>query len=197
VFYENNHINTGFLGLNFFNSDRSRQRFEGFSERCAYRQMTLPALLEVQEDGNDFTPHLSSFLKQHPKITGIFASNDYGALAAIRSAHQLSIDVPHDLSIIGFDGIKVGQMIEPTLATIATAPRTLGAGASQTILSMINGTKPPALPCKDQTFSFRAGGSLMPLSAESKDDEKVTAFPPSNDPTHKKANSKRRDHNEI
>ena len=37
----------------------------------------------------------------------------------------------------------------------------------------------------------------MPLSAESKDDEKVTAFPPSNDPTHKKANSKRRDHNEI
>ena len=197
VFYENNHINTGFLGLNFFNSDRSRQRFEGFSERCAYRQMTPPALLEVQEDGNDFTPHLSSFLKQHPKITGIFASNDYGALAAIRSAHQLSIDVPHDLSIIGFDGIKVGQMIEPTLATIATAPRTLGAGASQTILSMINGTKPPVLPCKDQTFSFRAGGSLMPLSAESKDDEKVTAFPPSNDPTHKKANSKRRDHNEI
>ena len=67
VFYENNHIHTGFLGLNFFNSDRSRQRFEGFSERCAYRQMALPALLEVQEDGNDFTPHLSAFLKQHPK----------------------------------------------------------------------------------------------------------------------------------
>ena len=187
VFFENNHVHTGFLGLNFLSSDRARQRFEGFAERCAFHNMTPPALLEVDDDGNDLTPYLRDFLTKNPKLTGIYASNDYRALATIRSARELSIAVPSDLSIVGFDGIKVGQMIEPSLATIATEPRMLGAGASKTILSLINGTAPPERPRKDQTFSFRAGGSLMPLHAESNDDGKVAAFPPSNDPTHKTA----------
>jgi DNA-binding LacI/PurR family transcriptional regulator len=187
VFFENNHKHTGFLGLDFLSSDRARQRFEGFSQGCANHKMTPPALLEVGDDEDDLTPQLDAFLKRHPDITGIFASNDYRALAAIRSARQLSINVPRDMSIVGFDGIKVGQMIDPTLATIVTAPRKLGAGASQTILSMITGSSPPQLPLKEQTFSFRAGGSLMPLAAESKDGEKVAAFPPSDDQTYKKA----------
>jgi DNA-binding LacI/PurR family transcriptional regulator len=187
VFFENNHKHTGFLGLDFLSSDRARQRFEGFAERCAAHKMTPPALLEVDDDGDDLTPQLDTFLKQHPNVTGIFASNDYRAIAAIRSARQLSIDVPRDLSIIGFDGIKVGQMIEPSLATIATEPRALGAGASQTILSMIDGSTRPELPLREQTFSFRTGGSLMPLAAESKDDGKVAAFPSSDDQTHRTA----------
>ena len=129
------------------------------------------------------TPYLREFLDRNPKLTCIFASNDYRAMAAIRSARELSINVAGDLSIVGFDGIKVGQMIEPSLATIETTPRVLGAGASNTILSMIDGSALPELPKKEQTFSFRAGGSLMPLVAESKDDEKVAAFPPSKDQT--------------
>ena len=186
-FAENGHRHTGFLALNFLNSDRARQRYEGFVEGCARNAMTPPALLEVDDDGLDLTEHLKEFLQDHPDLTGIFASNDFLALATIRSARNLSINVPKDLSIVGFDGIKVGELVEPSLATIKTAPRDLGKGASQTILSLINGTAPPDRLRKDQMFSFRAGGSLMPPSAESSDDGKVAAFPPSNDPTHKTA----------
>lgn len=187
AFARNNHRETGFLALNFLNSDRARQRYEGFVDRCAQNQMEPPALLEVDDDGHDLTAHLKDFLDGHPNLTGIFASNDFLALATIRSARKLKINVPHDLSIVGFDGIKVGQLVEPSLATIETMPRTLGAGASQTILSIIDGTMPPEVPLEDQRFSFRDGGSLMPLIAESEDDGKVAAFPPSNDPTHKTA----------
>ena len=197
VFAENNHNHTGFLALNFLNSDRARQRYEGFVEQCAQNKMAPPALLEVDDDGLDLTAHLKCFLKDHPSLTGIFASNDFLALASIRSARELSIEVPRDLSIVGFDGIKVGQLVEPSLATIETVPRALGAGASQTILSMINGSAPPEVPLEEKRFSFRAGGSLMPLAAESEDDGKGTAFPPSNDPTHQKAKSNRRDQDEI
>ncbi|MCB2128240.1 MAG: LacI family DNA-binding transcriptional regulator [Rhodobacteraceae bacterium] len=186
-FAMNNHKNTGFLALNFLNSDRARQRYEGFVEGCAKNAMAPPALLEVDDDGHDLTDHLRGFLHDHPDLTGIFASNDFLALATIRSARNLFIKVPQELSIVGFDGIKVGLMVEPSLATIVTAPRDLGAGAGQTILSLINGTSPPERPSKNSTFSFRAGGSLMPLPAESKDDGKVAAFPPSNDPTQKTA----------
>jgi hypothetical protein len=66
--------------------------------------------------------------------------------------------VPRDLSIVGFDGIKVGQLVEPSLATIETVPRALGAGASQTILSMINGSAPPEEPLEEKKIQFPRRG---------------------------------------
>lgn len=197
AFAKNNHVHTGFLALNFLSSDRARRRFEGFAERCMQNGMTPPALLEVDDDGLDLTAHLHGFLEDHPELTGIFASNDFLAFAVIRSARKLSIDVPRDLSIVGFDGIKVGQMVEPSLATIATTPRVLGTGAGKTVLSMIDGSAPPNVPQKEQTFSFRAGGSLAPLTAEREDDGKVAAFPPSNDLTRKTAKIQQERPNEI
>ena len=187
AFARNNHVHTGFLALNFLNSDRARQRYEGFVAGCAHQNMSPPALLEVDDDGSDLTESLNAFLQAHSKLTGIFASNDFLALATIRSARNLSINVPKDLSIVGFDGIKVGQMVEPSLATIQTSPRALGAGASQTILALIDGSEPPEKLKKYQTFSFRDGESLMPCRVESKDGGKVAPFPPFNDPTQKTA----------
>ena len=197
AFCENNHEQTGFLALKFLSSDRARQRYNGFVEGCASNGMHKPALLEIDESNEDLTDLLGAFLKENPGITGIFASNDFLALAAMRSARELSLDVPGDLSIVGFDGIGFGSMVMPSLATIVTDPRMLGGGAGETVLSMINGTAPPTTPDPDQTFHFRDGGSLAPLIAESKDGGKVAASPPSTNPTRKKSKSNRRDHNEI
>ncbi|MDE0344605.1 MAG: LacI family DNA-binding transcriptional regulator [Boseongicola sp.] len=197
AFAENNHERTGFLALKFLSSDRARQRYNGFVEGCARNGMRKPALLEIDESNEDLTDLLGAFLQDNPGITGIFASNDFLALAAIRSARELSLDVPGDLSIVGFDGIGFGSMVMPSLATIVTDPRMLGGGAGETVLSMINGTAAPQTPSPDQTFHFRAGGSLVPLVAESKDDGKVAAFPPSSNPTRKISKSNRRDQNET
>ena len=144
--------------------------------------MKKPKLLEISENFEDLTLQLKQFLGENPSITGIFASNDFLALAIIRSARKLALNVPRDLSIIGFDGIDVGLMVEPTLATIVTEPKMLGAGAGRTVLSFINKTDVPKPPSADQTFNFRAGGSLARLGAESSDDGKITPFPSSFDP---------------
>lgn len=61
VFLENNHVHAGFLGLNILSSNRSRQRFEGFAERCAQNKMTPSALLKVNdEDAVGWSHHLSA-----------------------------------------------------------------------------------------------------------------------------------------
>ena len=183
AFSENLHNQTGFLALNFSKSDRARQRYEGYCAGCKTRGMKKPKLLEISENFEDLTLKLKQFLIENPSITGIFASNDFLALAIIRSARKLALNVPRDLSIIGFDGIDVGSMVEPTLATIVTEPKMLGAGAGRTVLSFINKTDVPKPPYAHQTFSFRAGGSLAHLGAESSDDGKITPFPSSFDPT--------------
>ncbi len=57
-------------------------------------------------------------LKRKRAPTAIFAANDDMAVAAIRVADQLGIDVPGQLSIAGFDDISLARQIFPTLTTI-------------------------------------------------------------------------------
>ena len=185
AFAENNHTNVGFLALKFKSSDRARQRYQGFVDGCFHNGMKLPALLEIEEDSLEIKELLLEFLQKNPTLTGIFASNDFLALATIRSARALGLRVPQDLSIVGFDGIEVGTMVEPSLATIATDPKMMGSGAARTVLSVINNTPTPDLPDPKTTFSFRAGGSLASAAAEREDGKKDATFSPSNNPTKK------------
>lgn len=179
AFSENRHTHIGFLALRLQRSDRARQRFEGFSQGCAEFGMRPPALLELDEGSEHLTGHLRDFLIENPEITGLFASNDFLALSVMRSLRNLGLRVPQDLSIIGFDGIDMGKMVSPTLATIETRPSFLAAGASRTVLSKIDGTAHPEIPDPDHTFVFRSGGSLAPLAAERRDDKTIASTSPS------------------
>jgi DNA-binding LacI/PurR family transcriptional regulator len=171
------HVHLGFLALKFKTSDRARQRYKGFIEGCFTNKLERPALLEIAEDTENLDVLLTNFLRENPSITGIFASNDILALATIRSLRTLQLQVPKDISVVGFDGIRVGEMVEPSLATIATEPRMLGQGAAQTVLSFINDLPLPEQPDLTLSFSFRNGGSLAPHVAENLGDDDVTAFP--------------------
>lgn len=185
AFVERGHSNVGFLALKFKSSDRARERYLGFVEGCTRNGMKRPALLEIADDSQNLTDLLKKFLNENPTLTGIFVSNDFLALETIRCARALGLSVPDDLSIIGFDGIKVGTMVEPTLATIVTDPKVMGSGAASTVLSAINGVAAPVQPDPELTFSFRAGGSLASPAAERADGEKAATLSPSNNQTKK------------
>jgi LacI family transcriptional regulator len=51
--------------------------------------------------------------------TAIFLCNDLMALGAIQALRKLNIKVPEDVSIIGFDDIKLSSITFPALTTIA------------------------------------------------------------------------------
>jgi DNA-binding LacI/PurR family transcriptional regulator len=177
AFAANGHVHTGFLALRFQISDRSRQRFEGFASACRDNGMAPPALLEIDEDSGNLSELLRELLSENTKLSGIFASNDFLALAAIRATRSLGQRVPGDLSIIGFDGIEVGTMVEPSLATIETDPKLMGSGAAATVLSALNGEPPAEFQDHGPSFKFRPGGSLASRSAELCDDGKVATIP--------------------
>ncbi len=54
--------------------------------------------------------------KPHP--TAIFSSNDDMAAAAIAVAHKVGLDVPRDLTIVGFDDTPLATTIWPALTTV-------------------------------------------------------------------------------
>lgn len=57
-------------------------------------------------------------LMKNPEITAIFAMSDVMAMGAIRALRDGGLRVPEDISVIGFDGIEMGEYYIPKLATI-------------------------------------------------------------------------------
>lgn len=57
-------------------------------------------------------------LKKFPEMTAIFAASDELAAGAIAAAWEKGINVPEDISVIGFDNTGIAEMIVPNLTTI-------------------------------------------------------------------------------
>lgn len=70
--------------------------------------------------------------------TAIFACNDLMGIGAINACKRLNMDVPKDISIIGFDNTELCNFIEPNLTTIDQNMFLLGQNAAFLLLEKIN-----------------------------------------------------------
>lgn len=78
-------------------------------------------------------------LGAHPRPTAIVAFDDMVAVGIIRAAHALSLRVPDDLSVVGFDDVALAAFIEPPLTTVAQDTPRLGSLAVDVILARLEG----------------------------------------------------------
>lgn len=76
--------------------------------------------------------------------TAIFAANDISALEIVKVAVELGLDVPRDLSIIGFDDVPEASKATPALSTVRQPMQKLGAEAAGLLLQLMNGEAPAA-----------------------------------------------------
>ncbi|RRN64043.1 LacI family DNA-binding transcriptional regulator [Caulobacter sp. 602-1] len=76
--------------------------------------------------------------------TAIFASNDDMAAAAVSVAHRRHLDVPGDLTIVGFDDTTVATTLWPPLTTIHQPVRQMAAVALDLLLRALRSPKPSA-----------------------------------------------------
>ena len=57
-------------------------------------------------------------LSADPEATAVFCANDELALGLIRAMHEQGRRVPQDVSVVGFDGLAVGEYSFPPLTTV-------------------------------------------------------------------------------
>ena len=113
------HTRIGFI-IGHPNQMSSANRLEGFKEAMAEAGLTAdPALIKqgyfTYQSGLEAADKLLTG-KQPP--TAIFASNDDMAAATISVAHRRGLDVPHDLSVVGFDDTPTAITVWPELTTV-------------------------------------------------------------------------------
>ena len=60
------------------------------------------------------------------RFTAIFATADVMAIGAMRALHDRGLRIPEDISVIGFDGLELGEFYTPKLTTIRQQASLLG-----------------------------------------------------------------------
>ena len=69
--------------------------------------------------------------------SAVFAANDMIAIGATQQAEAEGLNVPDDISIVGFDDVPLAAMIAPALTTVAQPMRTMGRRAVELLLQVI------------------------------------------------------------
>ena len=113
------HQRLGFI-IGHPNQTASARRQEGFRQAMADAGLAVDERFVVQglfnyRSGLDATEIL---LGQDPRPTAVFASNDDMAAATVAIAHRMGLDVPGDLTVVGFDDAPLATAIWPELSTV-------------------------------------------------------------------------------
>ena len=85
-----------------------------FGEKTAQKWEFCATARYAFQDGYDAALRLL----EQPGLTAIFAMSDVMAIGAMRALHDRGLRIPEDISVIGFDGLELGEFYTPKLTTI-------------------------------------------------------------------------------
>jgi DNA-binding LacI/PurR family transcriptional regulator len=120
-------------------SDRAAARRTGFIAGLRDAGIHDPTVVEVDFMNMERSDALRRLFSTPSAPTALFCSNDALAIAVIGLLRGLDMSVPRNVSIIGFDGISIGELIEPRLATIEQPSREMGETAVRHLLDRLSG----------------------------------------------------------
>ncbi len=140
-------IETGHKRICIIVGDRDlilyRERFEGY--RYALESAGLPVypemILDVSgRDDNGYNA-VKNLLEKGIIPDAIFAASDPRAIGAIRAVKDCGLNVPDDISIVGFDDLDISSYIDPPLTTVSQPLYEMGTQAARRLIAMVNGSK--------------------------------------------------------
>lgn len=121
------HQQFGVVAGRFQSSDRARQRYQGFTDFLRDTANKNAQLVEVDPYALiPFEDMDVACFRSDKAPTAWFCSNDLLALKLINYLISHGIRVPHDVSVIGFDGMALGQILSPPLASIQVPHHDMG-----------------------------------------------------------------------
>lgn len=140
----------------------AEERYRGY--RAALGEFGLPVDSKFIVQGN-FTIQsgyyaFNRLMTQDEKPQAIFAANDMMAIGVFEAAKRMSIKIPDDIAVVGFDDITLSKYLAPRLTTIHVPIQELGSKAVRYLIKMINCEVDPKEPYHEElSTGLMIGGS--------------------------------------
>jgi DNA-binding LacI/PurR family transcriptional regulator len=167
-------------------SPDSEDRWKAVREVAEELGIRMKAELIVQLEGRDATPQLGypfavQLLARRRPFTALFAYNDISAIGSILAFQEAGLRVPEDISVVGFDDIRIAVYNNPSLTTVRQPLQKMGEIAARTLLNRIEEHEDwiPEIAI-DPEFVVRnstARAPAVPLATRSAAEDAPISFP--------------------
>ncbi|TVR66929.1 MAG: LacI family transcriptional regulator [Spirochaetaceae bacterium] len=117
-----------------------QERLQGYLEALGARSLTPDPALIVQGDGTTEggvqggCEAMKTLLQRGERPSAVYAGNDLMAIGVLQACRDEGLDVPRDVSVIGFDDIDMSTLVTPPLTTIRQQRHKLGTKATELLL---------------------------------------------------------------
>ena len=123
----------------------SQARVAGF--RFAHDEAGITVDPDFVRYGNFYVTagfeHGLDLLTRPDRPTAVFAGSDMQAMGVLQAARRLGLDIPRDLSVIGYDNLPMAAWIGPALTTINQPLRHMADTATRMLLDLARGVELP------------------------------------------------------
>ena len=136
-------------------SQNSIDRYLGYKSAISDAGLTFDEDLVIQVLPNNLTESQRSFdrlFKKRKDIDAIFAITDIAAIAAIRALQSQSIDVPGQVSVVGFSNWQLSRLTTPPLTTIDQNAFEMARVSYQKLLENMNENSRETMRDKETIF---------------------------------------------
>lgn len=141
----------------------SVERREGYRKAMAVAGLPIPDGYEQRGDYLLRTgQHLCRALFELPEPpTAIFVANDEMAFGVIHELRRLGVDVPGQVSVVGFDDLFLSEAFYPPLTSVSQPRTDIGRAAMTMLLDLMSGGLSPRKPVMLPT-TLKVRGTTAP-----------------------------------
>ncbi|WP_123043204.1 LacI family DNA-binding transcriptional regulator [Cohnella candidum] len=144
---EAGHRSIGMISFDLSDSIAGQTRYQGYVRALREHNLEFSKdnVFFIQEYYHDPYVAAESLLRQAPNLTAVFASSDVLAMGLLSYLYEKGIQVPDEISVIGFDNIRVSSLTIPKLTTVAQPMYQIGYRAVEKLDARIGGEADPQL----------------------------------------------------
>ena len=134
---DNGHSNIACI-TGWLETDDGNQRHQGFLSALNDNNVNIPEELIFK---GDYTYRKGyegalSLLKQDLPFTALFCGNDQSAMSAIAALSSKGINVPNNISVIGYDDMNIASYTSPPLTTVRIPFNRMAVSATRRLLNL-------------------------------------------------------------
>ena len=98
------------------------------------KQIEIAPVFRIEEGFKAAT----TLLERNPDITAIFANGDLLAIGTIQAVRAMGKRVPEDISVVGYNDVKLSEVVDPPLTTIHVPGYEMGYEAASLLIKLIS-----------------------------------------------------------
>jgi DNA-binding LacI/PurR family transcriptional regulator len=153
------HIKIGFIGIHTTEAF-AKERHQGYVNAMNDHK------IDIDSSATFFMAHSIEGIRsrgheilENISVTAFVCASDVLAYGLIEIARELSVNVPEDLSVVGFDGFMFNRMSIPNITTVIQPVYMIGRKIAHVLLERLKDTEMPSKQITIPTF-FEKGQSV-------------------------------------